>query len=157
MLPQVINQLIKLYGAMDDALDMFVAEMKALGVWESVTLQTLSEFARTMTSNGRGTDHAWGGNHFTMGGDVRGGVIHGQFPELRADGPNSISSTGQMLPTSPWEAIWRPIAEWFGVEEAQMSTVLPNLPAFSDGHLIATEQMFGRAGGGGEGARERRM
>ncbi len=29
---------------------------------------------------GLGTDHAWGGNHFIVGGSVKGGLIHGQYP-----------------------------------------------------------------------------
>ena len=65
--------------------------MKAMGVWDQVALQSLYEFGRTMTSNGRGTDHGWGGNHFVIGGAVRGGVMHGTYPELRTGGPNSIS------------------------------------------------------------------
>merc|ERR1712000_279861 len=40
---------------------------------------TVSDFARTLTSNGQGTDHAWGGNHFIMGGGVNGGVLW-KFP-----------------------------------------------------------------------------
>ena len=36
-------------------LDAFVREMKAQGVWNQVALQSLSEFGRTMTSNGLGT------------------------------------------------------------------------------------------------------
>jgi len=28
---------------------------------------------RTLTSNGKGSDHGWGGNHLVMGGAVRGG------------------------------------------------------------------------------------
>jgi cullin-associated NEDD8-dissociated protein 1 len=35
----------------------FVAEMKAQGIWDSVTVVAVSEFGRTLTSNGQGTDH----------------------------------------------------------------------------------------------------
>eukprot|EP00912_Choanoflagellata_sp_UC4_P001544 UC4_evm1s976 len=74
-----------------------------------------------MTSNGRGTDHAWGGNMFLVGGGTRGGQIHGLYPEVRVDGPNAVSATGQMLPGSPWEAIWKPLAQWFGVEDSKIA------------------------------------
>jgi uncharacterized protein (DUF1501 family)/uncharacterized protein (DUF1800 family) len=143
---EVINQLINNYGAIDGALATFVAEMKALGVWQNVALQTLSEFGRTMTSNGRGTDHAWGANHFLIGGSVNGTRIHGSYPELRANGPQSISSTGQMLPSLPWEAIWEPIARWFGVEPGRMNQVIPNRPAFSSwaARMPTFEQVFDR-------------
>ena len=120
----------------DVALGTFVKEMKALGVWDQVAVQSLSEFGRTMTSNGAGTDHAWGGNHFVLGGDVRGGIIHGSYPELRINGPDSVSSTGAMLPTKPWDAIWKPLALWLGVEEAQLNHVLPNLHEFSADYLL---------------------
>ena len=127
-----------LFGTIDIGLDVFVREMKALGVWDSVALQAISEFGRTMTTNGQGTDHAWGGNYFLIGGDVRGGKVHGAFPELRVDGPNSISSTGPMLPTSSWESIWKPLAQWMGVDDAQLNTVMPNLPAFMGSPLMLT-------------------
>ena len=73
-----------------------------------------------------------------LGGDVRGGVIHGDFPELRADGPDSISTTGQILPTSPWESIWQPLASWLGVGDAHLADVLPNLPAFDKSEQLRT-------------------
>gem|GEM_PF-4146796 len=37
-----------------------------------VTLFSASDFGRTLTSNGDGSDHAWGGNQFVMGGGVIG-------------------------------------------------------------------------------------
>jgi len=118
------------------ALTTFVAEMKAQGVWDQVAVQSVSEFGRTIATNGVGTDHAWGGNHFLIGGGVNGGTIHGQYPELRVDGPQSVSGSGPMLPTSPWEAIWKPLATWMGVEDTQLAKVMPNLHAFKDGiHL----------------------
>ena len=58
-------------------LDAFIAEMKAKGTWESTAIVTLSDFGRTLTSNGRGTDHAWAGNHMVLGGSVKGGQIFG--------------------------------------------------------------------------------
>ena len=40
----------------DAALSSFVGEMRAQGVWGSVTILLASEFGRTITSNGQGTD-----------------------------------------------------------------------------------------------------
>src|ERR1051325_4815631 len=57
MLPQV--------GA---AVNAFYNALVALGVENNVTLFTASDFGRTLTSNSRGSDHAWGGNHFVVGG-----------------------------------------------------------------------------------------
>jgi len=130
------------FFTMDSALETFVNEMKAQGAWEQVTLLSLSDFGRTMTTNGRGTDHGWGANHFILGGNVRGGVIHGLYPELRVDGPNSISSTGQMLPTTPWEGIWRALSLWLGVREDMLGTVMPNLQRFTSSHLLNQSIVF---------------
>jgi len=130
------------YDGMNAAFTAFVAELKALGAWEQTTILSVSDFGRTMTNNGRGTDHAWGGNYFIMGGDVSGGKVHGTFPELRTDGPDSISSTGQMLPTTPWEAVWKPIAQWLGVADSELNTVLPNLHRFPSSHLLELSNVY---------------
>lgn len=104
--------------------------MIAQGVWQNVTIVTVSDFGRTLTSNGLGTDHAWGelslfriallwrtfntpfgvpvptgGNHFVLGGDVAGGKIHGKFPSRFTSGENDIGR-GRVLPTTAWEAMW---------------------------------------------------
>ena len=126
----VLDDTAKNYRAINTALTTFVAEMKMQGVWDQVAVQSVSEFGRTMTSNGQGTDHAWGGNQFLIGGQVSGQKVHGEYPELRVDGNNSISNTGVLLPTTPWEAVWKPAAQWLGVEDAQMSAVLPNYANF---------------------------
>merc|ERR1712032_448484 len=130
------------YKDIDVALDMFVKQMKTLGVWENVVVQSISEFGRTMTSNGQGTDHAYGGNQFIIGGNVRGGIIHGEYPEVRINGPQSVSTTGVMLPSSPWEKLWTPISLWLGVEEAQLDDVMPNLLSFKEKDLLTRKDMF---------------
>ena len=131
-----------LFLSMDAALATFEKEMKAQGAWEAITLVAISEFARSMTSNGAGTDHGWGGNYFVVGGDVDGGKVHGAFPDLRVDGEQSISSTGHMLPTLPWEALWKPIVQWYGVQDAQLATVLPNVGNFGSKHLLEAQDVF---------------
>ena len=73
-------------------------------------------------------------------------AVNSIVAELRANGPQSISSTGQMLPSLPWEAIWEPIARWFGVEPERMNQVIPNRPAFSSwsARMPTFEQVFDR-------------
>jgi len=44
----------------DAALESFEKEMKLQGLWGNVTIVQASEFGRTITSNGDGSDHAWG-------------------------------------------------------------------------------------------------
>ena len=97
-----------------------------------MAIATLSDFGRTLTSNGRGTDHAWGGNHVVMGGEVRGGQILGAYPSTLAESdanPLNIGR-GRLIPTTPWEGVWRPIAQWFGVDEPAALS-LPVLSSFA--------------------------
>jgi len=62
----------------DGAIAAFASELKNMGVWKNVTVVQTSDFARTLSPNsGDGTDHAWGGNAFLFGGDVKGGQILG--------------------------------------------------------------------------------
>lgn len=45
---------------------------------DKVTLFTMSEFGRTLDSNGAGSDHGWGTHQVVLGGAVKGGKIYGQ-------------------------------------------------------------------------------
>merc|ERR1712014_384233 len=101
------------------------------GVWDDVALLTKSDFGRTYHSNGAGTDHAWGGNYFLLGGAVNGSQLFGQFPSSFAeDAELVVSRNGRLLPTTPWEAVWYGLAEWFGVDSTNMAEVLPNYGNF---------------------------
>ena len=116
--------------------------LQAQAAWDEVVLLSASEFGRTLTSNGLGTDHAWSGNHWAIGGGVRGGQILGAYPEdLREEGPLNIGR-GRLIPTTGWEAVWNAIAEWLGVEESAMNAVLPNLANFPSEQLIGRSQLF---------------
>jgi len=114
---------------LDDALQSFHDEMNDAGIWDDVAVVALSDFGRTLTSNGLGTDHAWGGNYFIMGGAVNGEKILGDFPDLSPESEVNIGR-GRILPTRSWESLWHGVAEWFGVGSANMATVLPNMDNF---------------------------
>ena len=47
-----------------------------------------------------------------------------------------------MIPTTSWEAIWEPIASWFGIEQDEMAFVLPNLANFPQAHRINNTALF---------------
>ena len=51
-------------GWINAALRSFVSEMKTAGRWDDTTIFSVSEFGRTVTSNGQGTDHGWAGHQF---------------------------------------------------------------------------------------------
>ena len=64
----VEEALHRLFAEINDAFDIFSQEMKAMELWDNVTLIQTSDFARTLNPNGGdGTDHAWGGNYMMMG------------------------------------------------------------------------------------------
>ena len=126
------------------ALKTFKQEMQAQGNWDNVVVVTLSDFARTLTSNGRGTDHAWGGHNIITGGKVRGGQIHGEYPDdLRSSGPLNVGKErGRLIPTRGWESLWNGISEWMGVEAGQMDTVLPNRKNYDARLLFSKADLF---------------
>merc|ERR1719401_879546 len=121
------------YKFMDinSALESFVAEMKAQGIFDDVVLASESEFGRSLTTNGAGTDHAWAGNHFILGGKVNGGKIYNNYPASLAAGNSQDAGRGRLIPEYPWENMMVPIAEWMGVKPNQYPAVFPNLHNFN--------------------------
>ncbi|WP_251358998.1 DUF1501 domain-containing protein [Kangiella sp. TOML190] len=112
------------------ALKYFYDLTVELGVENSVTSFTSSEFGRTLTSNGDGTDHAWGNHQLMMGGSVRGGDIYGTMPSLEIGGIDDYRDDGRIIPTSSVEQYAKPILDWYGMDANQLATILPNLSAF---------------------------
>lgn len=107
----------------------FQAAMVELGCENEVTLAVISEFGRTLTSNGQGTDHGWGGHFMACGGAVAGGDLYGTMPSLVVNGADD-SGSGRMIPTVATDQFAATLAEWFGVPTAQLATVFPNLGNF---------------------------
>jgi cullin-associated NEDD8-dissociated protein 1 len=116
--------------------------MVSQNIWNNVTLISASEFARTLSSNGEGTDHAWGGNHFIIGGSVKGGRVHGQYPSDLTENGNLNIGQGRLIPTTPWEGVWNGLAEWFGVTSDNMSQVIPNKANFGGVNIFSKAVMF---------------
>ena len=109
--------------------DTTLASLGGVDMRSNVTLFTASDFGRTHTSNGDGTDHGWGAHHFVSGGAVRGGEIFGTFPEF---GPQGADSAGnQYLPSTSVDQVGVTIGKWFGATPSQLNTIFPNLPNFS--------------------------
>merc|ERR1711937_786828 len=75
------DKLQELMGYINAAVASFADEMKTNRIWDNIMIVSASDFARTLTSNGAGTNHAWGGNYFSMGGGLRGGRIFGSYPD----------------------------------------------------------------------------
>ncbi len=118
-----------LLSEIDTALGEFNAAMDELLTQDMVTTFSLSEFARTLTSNGQGSDHAWGSNAFIMGGAVNGGEIFGTYPDLDLNNNLELGG-GVLIPTIATDQYFGDIASWFGVENDDLLTLFPNIDNF---------------------------
>ena len=130
---ELINSQAEMLTELDNALYQFNAAMEQLGVGDKVTTFSLSEFSRTLTSNGNGTDHAWGGNVFVMGGAVNGKKIYGNFPSLVLGNSNPLEiGGGSLIPTTSADEYFAELALWYGVPASDISTLFPNIGYFYD-------------------------
>jgi len=104
----------------------------------SVTTFTASDFSRSFTTNGDGTDHAWGNHHFVMGGAVRGGDMYGQYPTVGVDlgAFNNPDATGNAtIPTTSVDTYAATLGNWFGVSSQALDVIFPNLRNFGTRNL----------------------
>lgn len=119
-----------LLARVSQALKAFHDATVELGIADSVTTFTASDFGRTLSSNGNGSDHGWGGHHFIIGGAVRGGRFYGTMPVLENGGPDAAEG-GRMIPTTSVDQYAATLARWFGVADSDLDLVLPNLGNFA--------------------------
>jgi len=128
----LVNSQDGLFAQLDPALSAFYAATQELGVDQSVTTFTESEFGRTFQpSTGQGSDHAWGSHHVVIGGAVNGGEAYGAFPALVINGPDDTDNRGVWIPTTALDQYGATLAQWFGVSPASLPAVFPNLVNFS--------------------------
>jgi uncharacterized protein (DUF1501 family) len=113
----------------DAGLLAFRDALAELGALPMVTTFTTSDFARTLTSNGKGSDHGWGGQHIVMGGAVNGGQFYGDYPDIHPDNPLDVGR-GVYVPTTATDLYFAELARWFGVGDSDLTEVLPNLERF---------------------------
>ena len=123
-----------LFTQLSQALSAFYNSTVELGVANQVTAFTASDFGRTYSSNGDGTDHGWGNHQLILGGAVRGGDIYGAMPNLTVNGPDD-TGRGRWIPTTSVDEYSATLASWFGVSPTDLSTVLPNISRFAHPNL----------------------
>ena len=124
-----------LLGGVSDAIGAFQAVLRdELAVAENVTTFTQSDFGRTLTSNGDGTDHAWGGNQLVVGGAVNGGDLYGTYPSLALNGPEDVGG-GRFIPSTSADQYAATLARWFGIPDTDLDVVAPNLVNFTQRDL----------------------
>lgn len=117
-----------------DAMASFYAATVELGVADKVTTFTASDFGRTLTSNGDGSDHGWGSHHFVMGGAVKGGRFYGTLPSVSVNGPDDVGQ-GRLLPTTSVDQLAATLATWMGVSATDLPLVLPQIANYSQRDL----------------------
>lgn len=123
-------------GAVDAALKAFYDATIELGVQDKVTTFTASEFGRTLTSNGKGSDHGWGGHHLVMGGAVKGGKIYGTFHNMQLGAGNPLDAgQGRLIPDISVDQYAATLSKWMGASSADLNVVFPNLGNFSETDL----------------------
>jgi uncharacterized protein (DUF1501 family) len=112
------------------ALAAFDAAMVELGTSQQVTAFTASDFGRTLSSNGDGSDHGWGSFHFISGGAVHGQRFHGTAPVPGNNGDDDVGQ-GRMLPTMAVDQLAATLAAWMGVSGTDLTTVVPGIGNYS--------------------------
>jgi uncharacterized protein (DUF1501 family) len=133
------------------AMRAFYDEMVLQGISDKVTTFTLSDFARTFQPSGSGagsvgTDHAWAGHGFIMGGSVKGGTFYGSlrpdgtgspfgYPTLQLGGPDDTDTRGRWIPTTAVDQYAATLATWYGLAASDIAAVFPNLSRFSTPNL----------------------
>jgi uncharacterized protein (DUF1501 family) len=126
-----------LMASLDSALTYFYQNLGTLNgadLTGNVTAFTMSDFSRTFTTNGTGTDHGWGGHHLVLGGAVKGGDLYGQYPTVGVDlgsfsNPNGIQS-GVWVPTTAVDQYAATLGAWMGAAPSDLAAIFPNLANF---------------------------
>ncbi len=119
----------------DSAMTAFHQTMEKMNMAQNVTAFTASDFGRTLTSNGNGTDHGWGSHHMMVGGAVKGQAFYGTAPPLSVGdtaAPQDQWHVGQgrLLPSTSVSQYAATLARWFGVADTELNGILPDLRNF---------------------------
>jgi len=123
-----------LLNTLAQGLSEFNSAMKELNMNDKVTTFTMSDFGRTLTSNGDGTDHGWAGNQIVMGGAVKGRSIYGQLLTQQLEGEYDTGG-GRLIPQVANEQYFATLAQWFGVPVSELVDIFPNLSNFNSATL----------------------
>ena len=128
---EVLNKQKAMLRVLSRALGEFQQALDGLGLADQVLTFTGSDFGRTLTSNGNGSDHGWGGNTLVMGNAVEGGKVFGRYPELKLGKDNPLDAgDGVLIPTTATDQLYAELALWFGVAKNELPRLFPNLDKF---------------------------
>ena len=124
----------QLMGQLGAAMNGFYAAMGKAGKSDQVTTFTASDFGRTITSNGDGSDHGWGSHHLVMGGAVKGNQFYGTAPNPALGDIDDVGQ-GRLLPSTSVDQYAATLARWFGVSDTEMASVAPSIGHFTTRNL----------------------
>ena len=128
------TDLPRLFTRLADAMAYFQSCMDEISQSDNVTAFTASDFGRSLTGNGDGTDHGWGNHHMVMGGAVAGADIYGTMPRLSVNGPDSVRN-GRVVPTLAATQYAATLLKWVGCGDDMLDDVLPTLRNFQQRDL----------------------
>jgi uncharacterized protein (DUF1501 family) len=123
------------FSEIDVAVESFQQALAAMGLADKVTLFTASDFNRTLVSNGKGSDHAWGNHHLVVGGAVRGQQVLGRFPDHTRNGPDDLGG-GVWVPRLAVDQLGGALGTWFGAG-SHLTDVFPRIGRF-DSQALAS-------------------
>lgn len=131
----LISQQPTLMKRVSEAMSAFYDATVELGVANQVTAFTASDFGRTLSSNGDGSDHGWGSHHLMVGGAVKGKAFYGKAPPVSIGNTTDANDQwhvgqGRLLPSTSVDQYAATLAKWFGVSNTELAGVLPNLSHF---------------------------
>ena len=126
---ELTNNHNRMLRVVSQAMSEFQAALGELNVEDCVTTFTISDFARTLTSNGQGTDHGWGGNVLVMGSKVKGKDVYGTYPTLALDSSIDVGN-GVLIPSLSTDEYFAELALWYGVSPGELTSIFPNIGNF---------------------------
>lgn len=130
---ELLNNQHMMLRVLSKALGEFQFALEEMGLSDQVVTFTGSDFGRTLTSNGNGTDHGWGGNSIVLGDPIDGGKFFGDYPTLGLGNDNPLDmGDGVLIPTTSTDQLYADLSLWFGASYQDLETLFPNLSNFHD-------------------------
>ena len=124
-----VTELPGLQAEVASSMRAFYDAMAELGLSDKVTAFTGSDFGRTLSRNGSGTDHGWGSHHIVVGGAVNGGQILGDIPPPEFNHEYDIGR-GRLIPQISVDQYASALGRWFGLNDGELLDALPGLGNF---------------------------
>jgi len=108
----------------------FYQTLNELNRLDTVATFTASDFGRTLTVNGDGSDHGWGGHYVVMGGGVDGGKLFGEWPSFETGAADDTGDKGRVIPELSINQIGATLGQWMGLSASDASEIFPDLANF---------------------------